>query len=373
METARGAPIGPDAGSVNQDAFQAIGKGLEMKIGTRHGSKASRRIGLHGSLLALAFAMSTPLGVPAGAASPSDGEPDARRFRFDYAATIPSLAAGQRVELWLPLPRESVHQDVGKIDVEAPEGWQILTEERYGNRLLRVAGSSEDLAGKTVHVRFEATRRAVAGDYEPATVEDLALSLGPDSLVPIDGIIAERAHRVAAESDGGPATARELYDDVVSHLTYDKSGEGWGRGDAIYACNVEKGNCTDYHSLFMGMCRALGIPARFTIGFPLPAGEASGTIGGYHCWAEYCVDGRGWIPVDASEASKHPERTNALFGGLDPDRIEFTRGRDLRLPGHPDLEPLNFLIYPYLLVDGRPASGVEKSFSFADVDGVTGS
>lgn len=44
-------------------------------------------------------------------------------------------------------------------------------------------------------------------------------------------------------------------------MSYDTSGRGWGRGDVVYACKVGKGNCTDFHSLFMALALAEGIPA----------------------------------------------------------------------------------------------------------------
>src|SRR2546427_1458 len=96
--------------------------------------------------------------------------------------------------------------------------------------------------------------------------------------------------------------ARAIYDDVTSSMKYDKSGTGWGRGDAIYACDVGRGNCTDFHSLLIGMARSVGIPGRFSIGFPLPEQRGKGDISGYHCWAEMYVDGA-WLPVDSSEAA----------------------------------------------------------------------
>ena len=34
-------------------------------------------------------------------------------------------------------------------------------------------------------------------------------------------------------------------------MRYDKSGIGWGRGDALYACDAKRGNCTDFHALLM--------------------------------------------------------------------------------------------------------------------------
>ena len=53
-------------------------------------------------------------------------------------------------------------------------------------------------------------------------------------------------------------------------MRYDKTGTGWGRGDALWACDAKRGNCTDFHSPFIGMRRADGIPARFDIGFTQP-------------------------------------------------------------------------------------------------------
>ena len=77
----------------------------------------------------------------------------------------------------------------------------------------------------------------------------------------------------------------------------DKTGTGWGRGDALYACEARRGNCTDFHALVIGMARSVGIPARFAIGLPLPPGRGTGEVAGYHCWAELYVAGRGWVPA----------------------------------------------------------------------------
>jgi len=124
-----------------------------------------------------------------------------------------------------------------------------------------------------------------------------------------------------------------------------------GRGDAVWACENKRGNCTDFHSLFIGMLRSQGIPARFLIGFPVPDAEA-GAIPGYHCWAEFLDEKRGWIPVDASEAKKK-EMPDAYFGTIPNDRIEFTAGRDIVLSPPQRGEPLNYFVYPYAEAQGK--------------------
>src|SRR5437879_241735 len=82
--------------------------------------------------------------------------------------------------------------------------------------------------------------------------------------------------------------ARVLYDVVNGHMKYDKPKDkpGWGRGDAVWACDNGFGNCSDFHSLFISLARAKKIPAKFEIGFLLPEKRGKENIEGYHCWAK---------------------------------------------------------------------------------------
>ena len=42
----------------------------------------------------------------------------------------------------------------------------------------------------------------------------------------------------------------------------------------------------------------------------------------------YYMDGKGWYPVDISEADKNPSKNDYFFGTLDNNRVEFTIGRE---------------------------------------------
>jgi transglutaminase-like putative cysteine protease len=192
--------------------------------------------------------------------------------------------------------------------------------------------------------------------------------LEPDKLVPLNDTIAELAKQQTAGDTTPLQKARHIYDYVVATMRYDKTGEGWGRGDAIWACTAKRGNCTDFHSLFIGMMRSAGIPARFEIGFPLPEGKSEGDIPGYHCWAEFYVSGIGWIPVDASEAWKNPAKRDYFFGAHDDNRVFFTYGRDLVLSPEQKGPALNYFIYPYAESDGLPVKGLTTHFAFRDIN-----
>jgi hypothetical protein len=56
------------------------------------------------------------------------------------------------------------------------------------------------------------------------------------------------------------------------------------------------------------------------------------------------------------------------FGALTENRVQMSQGRDLVLVPPQKGEPLNFLVYPYAEVDGKPWDGVKWKVTFRDVE-----
>lgn len=301
-----------------------------------------------------------------------------RTFEFTYATRIPAIPEGaQKLRLWIPVPESDSHQEVSRLLIESPVPYELHREPEYQNRYAYLElDPRQTPAPAEVRLNFRVERRehrvpldgrGVSASDAPALPAELERFLRPDRLVPTDGIIAALAEQETRGLTRPLDKARAIYNYVVSTMRYEKTGEGWGRGDAIYACTARKGNCTDFHALFIGMMRAAGIPARFEIGFPLPADKRAGEIPGYHCWAQFYLDGVGWVPVDASEAWKNPAKRNYFFGAHDEHRVLFTRGRDIRFNPAQQGDTLNYFIYPYAELDGQPFAGVESQFSFRDL------
>jgi transglutaminase-like putative cysteine protease len=186
--------------------------------------------------------------------------------------------------------------------------------------------------------------------------------LQPEALVPQTDQIRDLAKKVTEGKTTDLMKARALYDHVIEKVRYAKYGTGWGRGDAVYACDAKSGNCTDFHAYFIALARAVGIPARFAIGASIPSERNDGGIDGYHCWAEFLADGK-WWPVDVSEADKNSRLATYYFGHHPANRIELSRGRDLVVDPQPKAGPINFLAHPVLEVEGKPVQ-VKADFSF---------
>ena len=236
----------------------------------------------------------------------------------------------------------------------------------YGNDLAHCRLSPPFPASVEIAIDYEASLRggqagrAVESAPSPAQRKRIASAEG---LVVVDDEIRTRA----AFATAGRATlwdrARGIYDAVIARMAYDKEVPGWGRGDTKRACLLGKGNCTDFHSLFISMARAERIPSRFKIGVVIPDAP-SGTVAGYHCWAEFYEEDRGWVSVDASEAWKRPELKDHYFGSWDANRFLISTGRHLDLVPPQQDEPVNIFFYPYVEANGAPLAGAQTQVTF---------
>nr|WP_236668792.1 transglutaminase domain-containing protein [Hymenobacter rubidus] len=303
--------------------------------------------------------------------------PRSRTFQLTSTATVPVPPAGTKtLDLWLPVPHADANQDVAELKIEAPVPYTI-EKSAFGNQMLHLRPSTVPGVPLVVKLTAQITRRehlnlrANAPAAKPAKEKpdpNLARWLAPDRLVPLDAKIRQQAEEVVANANAKTPLekARAVYEHVVGTVAYDKTGQGWGRGDIYYACDARRGNCTDFHAIVIGYCRALGIPARFSIGLPLPAQRGHGEIKGYHCWAEFFTPETGWVPVDASEAAKDPSRRAYFFGAHDENRVEFTRGRDVELTPKQAGPPLNYFVYPYAEADGQPLE-VARTYEYSDI------
>jgi transglutaminase-like putative cysteine protease len=297
--------------------------------------------------------------------------PRSRTFQFTYDVTVTGLKPGQLARIWVPVPPAATDEQTVTIEkVAVPRGARTLTEPRYGNRMVYVKAKASAAGKVPLKMVYRVVRREVKGQTGKKSKDKAPLErfLQPDALVPVDGKPLDLIKGKELPK-GSLDKARLFYDVVNKHMRYSKEGKGWGRGDAAWACDSKYGNCSDFHSLFISLARSQKIPAKFEIGFPLPAKRGSGEVAGYHCWAFFRPEGKAWVPVDISEANKNPKMRDYYFGNLTEDRVTFSTGRDIDLVPRQAGKPLNFFIYPYVEVGGKeyPQDKVVRKFSFRDV------
>ncbi len=308
---------------------------------------------------------------------PVEEEPE-RSFSLSYVTDLSNLPVGETIELWIPVPSDDPQQRIRKLGWDGPLTGSLQVEPVYGNRMLHFKGV---IPADTLQfvVEYQVDRWKYESDFEELA-EDGARDgvefdkyLQPSRLGAVTPQVKEEASALAAGKTETLQKARAFYDHVLANMRYDKNHQGWGRGSIDHACSVGKGNCTDYHTYFTSLCLAEEIPSRFQIGIygRFEAQAEPYETGGYHCWAEFHVPGKTWVPVDISEADKDPRRVEEFFGGHTSNRVTLSTGRDLNLEPRQAGEPLNYFLFPYAEVGGQAlgADQCSKTTIWTDLSG----
>jgi len=155
--------------------------------------------------------------------------------------------------------------------------------------------------------------------------------------------IAAEAKRVAAGEKNPYRIAEKLYHHVVNNIKYSflPHGTMWilKKPESVTVYENRYGDCGAQSMFFAALCRSMGIPARSTGGRQLVPGWS-----GSHFWAEFYLEGYGWLPVDTSIAdaadwtgsiTEEQRQTykNFFFGRQDAFR--YVIQRDVDLPMRP--------------------------------------
>lgn len=107
--------------------------------------------------------------------------------------------------------------------------------------------------------------------------------------------------------------ARRIFDYINKKMYYERAG-GWNTAPMV----LERGNgsCSEYAFVYIAMCRATGLPARY-VGSVVVRGDDASIDDVFHRWVEVYMPGYGWIPVDPSGGDNElPRDQAAYFGGL---------------------------------------------------------
>lgn len=294
-----------------------------------------------------------------------------RAFIIEERLSLESLPPKiNDLRIWIPIPSDDEWQTVSDFNLKSSLATKILTENKYGNKILYLKSKQRVPSGDPQEIILSyKIQRKERGALEETSNYKKGLSryLKADKTVPIDGVIKELAVEITRGKTGNLEKAKAVYDYLIDNYTYVRDDPNvCGIGDSLLTLKYKKGMCTDWHSLFISLARSLGIPAKFEIGFPTPEDKKEGKIEGYHCWAAFYIKGRGWIPLDASEAYKHPEKRDYFFGHIDANRFGVTTGRDIMLKNSRNQYTVNFFVYPYVEINGSKFNDVDFRVSFKE-------
>ncbi len=198
----------------------------------------------------------------------------------------------------------------------------------------------------------------------------LKVYLQPTRLIPTGGIVAETSREITKGLTRDVDKARAIYEWIVDNTFRDPKVRGCGVGDisSMLETRYLGGKCADLNTLYVGLARAAGLPARDVYGVRVAASPEFKSLGksdditkAQHCRAEVFLASYGWVPVDPADVRKvvleeRPEglkledpivqkaRTK-LFGAWEMNWLPFNYAHDVSLPNSTG-PVLPFLMYP---------------------------
>lgn len=302
-----------------------------------------------------------------------------RTIELNYQVAIPEPKDQDNpIHIWLPLPASTRQQDVLALQADASMPVEICYDPVFGNPILHGLTSGKNEGPQHIGYRTVVQRHEWRVDLtQPRPVrlqQDAQLlrnQLCETRKIRFLPELVEVAGQIRARHTQAVEIARAVYEHVLANMSYDKTVAGWGEGDTEWACSTGKGNCTDFHTLFLALLRCCGVAGEFEIGTAFPANMQDGDIThfkcGYHCWTRFYDPAFGWIPVDVSEAARHPEKREYFFGAIDEDRVLLSRGRDIPMVPHSQGGLENFFTEPRLERVSGSAVIYEKKLEFSSL------
>ncbi|MBI5016223.1 MAG: transglutaminase domain-containing protein [Deltaproteobacteria bacterium] len=300
--------------------------------------------------------------------------------RVDLSAQV----RHQDVRLWLPYPTSDSDQVIRDVKVTGDFADSAVYTDRVHGTPMLYARWDKGAANRTLTLSFGVEREEVLRRDFPEKEaawdpRDYALYLAPTSLGPTDGAVKQLADKITAGKTTVLEKAKAVYDWVCENTFRDPDTKGCGQGNVCKLLETPGGKCADLHSVFVSLTRAAGVPSREVFGLRLGKKPEEDVTGSQHCWAEFFLPGYGWVPVDAADVRKamltekltlSDARTGELrayyWGGIDAYRVKLAMGRDLVLGPPQAGAPLNYLMYPYAEIGGKPVDWLEpKSFRYA--------
>ena len=239
---------------------------------------------------------------------------------------VTAVEEGAEALIWVTLPPVWHGQEVTMGEI-TPAPVAILDDPATGNRIIewRLAPAAFRLEpgqeGRqfTFHYDFSLKELPVLrprdegslADYDRQSADYIRYTAA-EAGIQTDGRILDLARDiVGAEKD--PATiGRKLYAWVTANLTFVPNGAtDW---DALAIRETREGNCDQFSTLLVALCRSVGIPARTVTN--------TWTWGDRHVFAELLMPDGTWLPADTALG----QLLTAGRGGLTEAEVEATLG-----------------------------------------------
>lgn len=212
------------------------------------------------------------------------------------------IPAGETYRMWMPFPFENLRQRNIKL-----ESSNLPVTHSMGSKHHTVYAKAKAVKGQPTHFEYtfsyDVAERHISQQDLLALVEpykhDAFYRKYTSSELPhivITGEMQSLAGSIVGEEENPVLAASLIYHWIAQRFPWAGAREYSTLSNIPeYVLAHGHGDCGQVSLLYITLCRAAGIPARWESGYMLHPGEEN-----YHDWGEIYFEGVGWVPTDMS-------------------------------------------------------------------------
>jgi len=226
------------------------------------------------------------------------------RVRMEVRLDCRNIPHGETIRCWLPFPRIDQQQNNVKLLHSDPEDAILAPPDHPQRTIYMEKKANGDTL--TFSVTYEYTIRCFYIKVNPNNVEPydedsdiyIKYTMEQPPHIIFTRYIKNLAREIVGDIQNPYLKAKRIYEWITRNMTYTYVAE-YSTYESIceYVSRNLRGDCGFHAILFITLCRAEGIPARWQSGwYANPAAEGPSP----HDWAQFYVEPYGWLYVDAS-------------------------------------------------------------------------
>jgi len=254
-----------------------------------------------------------------------------RHSKVTYTHQVSNFGPGNVLtfDAHIAIPENRVNQDIiGEIQY-SPEHTDIVTD-KWGQKTAHYHYENiESDTQKEAQMITEAKTYAIRYFIFPDEVGDISdippaitsLYLEDNDKYQMEHPVIQRAVKEAVGKEKNAYwIARRIFNYLIDNMYYEMVG-GWNTAPTV----LERGNgsCSEYSFVYISMCRAAGLPARY-VGSVVIRGDDTSMDDVFHRWVEVYLPNYGWVPIDPSGGDQNSPRNQANYIGNLANRFLIT-------------------------------------------------
>ena len=256
-------------------------------------------------------------------------KPQTMKVLYTLTVKPDAVSDGETVRAWLPYPRQDIARQTNVKFINASQSDYILSDDATAHTSIYMEKHAKAGSPTIFTVEYEFTSQGEWVDFSkigntdlndyPAALTEFTGEREPH--IQFSDTLKKLTDEVTKDAIGTKETVEAIYLYIVENYPWASALEySTIKNIPEYAIENKKGDCGQVALLLITMLRYKGIPAHWQSGWMMHPGEVN-----LHDWAEYYIEGIGWIPIDVSFGRADIENSSLprefFLSGMDSYRL----------------------------------------------------